>query len=98
MLSNESCLPFYLYLKKKVFHDAPDFTDKTFYNHSQSNKYVNLERRIKDTEPSLKVPPYQKSNDSLMDAFKKVGSSFHNSDYFTELREQRERLKTFRID
>ena len=96
-MKNTTRTPFCDYLQKRVLKDEMKFTSRTFTGYAQDHKDA-----IQDFTDSSKLKINFKvhaepSGKPLQDAFHEIGYYFHNSGYFTRLREMRDNMKGFMI-
>lgn len=93
--------PFSEFVRKSVLKDGTAFTDKTFNN--AAKLYEDKEKEFTDKklhEINFDFRPSKDAKSSkplqqLLYAFQDIGYNFHNSDYFTHLRETRKRMNDF---
>ncbi len=97
IMKNTTRTPFCEYLLKHVLKEEMQFTSRTFTKYAQDHKDA-----IQDFTDSGKLKinfnvHAEPSGKPLQDAFHEIGYYFHNSGYFTRLREMRDNMKGFMI-
>jgi hypothetical protein len=97
IMKNTTRTPFCEYLLKHVLKEEMQFTSRTFTKYAQDHKDA-----IQDFTDSGKLKinfnvHAEPSGKPLQDAFHEIGYFFHNSKYFTRLREMRDNMKGFMI-
>ena len=97
IMKNTTRTPFCEYLLKHVLKEEMQFTSRTFTKYAQDHKDA-----IQDFTDSGKLKinfnvHAEPSVKPLQDAFHEIGYFFHNSKYFTRLREMRDNMKGFMI-
>ena len=97
IMKNTTRTPFCEYLLKHVLKEEMQFTSRTFTKYAQDHKDA-----IQDFTDSGKLKinfnvHAEPSGKPLQDAFHEIGYYFHNSKYFTRLREMRDNMKGFMI-
>lgn len=95
-LENGSRQAFCLYLIKKVFCGHERFTVRTFNNYANECENVKDSLTHADQQP-IDFNAHRKTSGQLLDAFHEIGSAFHRSQYFQQLREQRKRMDSLLI-
>ena len=97
IMKNTTRTPFCEYLMKYVLRGDMTFTSRTFT--SYANGYKDVEQDLVDpmrVRFNFNTHP-EPSGKPIHEAFQEIGHFFHNSKYFTRLREMRDNMKGFMI-
>lgn len=95
-LENESRQAFCLYLINKVFCGHERFTVRTFNNYANQCENVKENLTHADRQP-IDFNTHRETSGQLQDAFHEIGSAFQRSQYFQQLREQRNKMNSLLI-
>lgn len=103
ILKNEARQPFSEYVRKNVLKNEAAFTDKTFNNFAKlyedkEAEFIDRDRHdinfdFRPSKDAKATQPLQQ----LLYAFQEIGFVFHNSDYFTHLRQLRKRMNEIQL-
>ena len=99
ILENRAQLAFCNYLKKKVFGGKDKVGVRNYNNYANSDVYTNFDKILRenksikfDKRPEL---PRPNTENRLLAPFQEIGWKFRHSEYFGELRKEREKVQTF---
>lgn len=92
ILENLTRLQFYNYLKKKVFDGVERFTAKTFNNYGNEFEHVKGNFTHADWKGIDFETRPDPSGKPIQDAFQEIGFAFQNSQFFKQLKKQKERM------
>lgn len=96
LLKNYSRKPFCEFLQNKVLMSDEQLKVKNFNNYANRPNYHHLEEELPKMPFNLDIRLSQHNNPLFL-ACHEIGRSFHNSAYFTQLRNERENLKRFEL-
>lgn len=96
LLKNYSRKPFCEFLQNKVLMSDKQLKVKNFNNYANRPNYHHLEEELPKMPFNLDIRLSQHNNPLFL-ACHEIGRSFHNSPYFTQLRNERENLKRFEL-
>ena len=101
ILENRAQLAFCNYLKKKVFGGKDKVGVRNYNNYANSDVYTNFDKILRenksikfDKRPEL---PRPNTENRLLAPFQEIGWKFRHSEYFGELRKEREKVQTFEL-
>ena len=101
ILEKNSNLAFCDYLTKKVFAGINKIGIRNYNIYAQKEKYTNFAELLKDKKdirfvnrPEL---PRPETEHFLLAPFQEIGWNFHHSDYYRELRRQKDIVNSFII-
>ena len=102
ILKNPNRLPFSMYLQNQVLVGKEKFGERTFNKYADKKHFKLLKDELKGEVFEVNfqvhpVPPKVPDGKFLRLAFLEIGYAFQHSGYFTELKELRDTMKSFKL-